>query len=1016
MTGKLSAEDFNRMLLDPDVPDSVIATYIKPREGTLGSFDPQFEADPDRVELAERAENAMKIGNWVCRQRRRARFRNRVARGEDLPVIVTEGDSWMQFPFLIEEVVDQLDPHYLIWSCDAAGDTARNMIFDNPEYMGALKEQADHVTAFVFSAAGNDVIGEDAQGNPVLEKLLFSPSADRRTAAQLVNRAALDDVLDQLRTGYMTVVRTVRSDPRFARLPILIHGYDYALPFKAGAADRRKPIYAASDKWLGQPMQARGIAEAKLRRDIIRLLIDALYDMLQEVADSDPHVHLVNVRGTLTKVGDWADEIHGTSDGFRRVAAKFHQVLQQVIVPRPAVAGGAEAGGMAPPGGKVDIDTGQLNVMTRAIETVDPGLMGIGDVKTFTDGFRETREAIARRAEIVIDNDDSLPFRFLLKGAEVGRAVCKVLCEGESFTGAVGEWYGTGFLVGPNLLLTNYHVINSRAVAAGAKAVFDYHEDAPGKMSPTGVFTLDPDRLFICSTFEELDYCFVWINDAPHDTYGTIPIWRGSFMAGPRSTANIVHHPDGKPKRTSLKQNEVVDLGLNDVLIHYATDTEPGSSGAPVFTDEWRLFALHHAASRKLPPDLLDRINGQLDVSRRDVDTLNEGIKTAAIAIDIDRRARSGADQAAARQVQANLAGTDSKTGFFGTLGRDGTGTGFEAVVNTYRGAPGDIDVAFWNVEWFNRRYEEKADEVARIIADLNLDIWAFEETSPEATAFLVAKLQEEFGMAFDWAASEPDAPGGRQTTTVIWNRRTVAGRRLDWPGHVHDLLKLRSDDPDAQRFEAVEGKIFDRYPGLFRFEALNLAPGQPAFDFNLVPVHLKARAEGAKRRRMASAVLAEAVQMTEGSAVAEEDWVIGGDFNAELATGEFARLQGAGFRAMSAADEKGGAITYLGNGFRSLIDSIFLSPGLQPRAGADDFMIVAPDRKDSGFIERVSDHRPVMIRLSIGEVAHLGEAPRVPVSDEALHGDAMLDAFVAEARRDPAGVLAELARRLADA
>ncbi len=32
--------------------------------------------------------------------------------------------------------------------------------------------------------------------------------------------------------------------------------------------------------------------------------------------------------------------------------------------------------------------------------------------------------------------------------------------------------------------------------------------------------------------------------------------------------------------------------------VRYTTDTEPGSSGSPVFNNRWDLIAIHHAAGR----------------------------------------------------------------------------------------------------------------------------------------------------------------------------------------------------------------------------------------------------------------------------------------------------------------------------------------------------------------------------------------------------------------------------------
>jgi hypothetical protein len=70
-----------------------------------------------------------------------------------------------------------------------------------------------------------------------------------------------------------------------------------------------------------------------LQRDIIRLLIDALYDMLDRIAgdSAQTRVYVVNVRNTLTSVQEWADEIHGTSAGFRKVGRVFAEKIDGAI-------------------------------------------------------------------------------------------------------------------------------------------------------------------------------------------------------------------------------------------------------------------------------------------------------------------------------------------------------------------------------------------------------------------------------------------------------------------------------------------------------------------------------------------------------------------------------------------------------------------------------------------------------------------------------------------------------------
>ena len=60
-----------------------------------------------------------------------------------------------------------------------------------------------------------------------------------------------------------------------------------------------------------------------------------------------------------------------------------------------------------------------------------------------------------------------------------------------------------------------------------------------------------------------------------------------------RDRVNIIQHPSGGPKQISLYHNLV--SFANDQRIQYLTDTLPGSSGSPVFDNDWRVVALHHS-------------------------------------------------------------------------------------------------------------------------------------------------------------------------------------------------------------------------------------------------------------------------------------------------------------------------------------------------------------------------------------------------------------------------------------
>jgi len=605
--------------------------------------------------------------------------------------------------------------------------------------------------------------------------------------------------------------------------------------------------------------------------------------------------------------------------------------------------------------------------------------LAFGDVKRAAAIFRgisqdaagvpQVTESTEPSLEVVIERSNFLPACFLETGARRSGAVCLVKASGTSYDGATGKWTGTGFLVSENILLTNHHVLNSPEVAGNAMCIFNFQMDEQGSEQPTKGFRVNPQKLFLTSPVGELDFTFVFVEGAPGKEFGYIPLDRSSFLIVKDEYANIIQHAAGLPKSVVLQESTV--KWQDTVVAHYTSDTKPGSSGSCVFNNEWRPVALHHA-SRKA-----DQGTG--------FSILNEGIKVAAIAAHLEKLSDAG--NTTAIELLKLFHGVDSTMGFFGALGRTNPDEkpGVEAVVDSYRGESADIDVAFWNVEWLAKATKDKIERVADVIARMNLDIWSFEETAPAATEGLVQTLRKKYKLQFNFAHSEPDAANGKQSTGVIWNAKTVTGIRQPWPEEIEKWLAVRSQDFDDLNLEAVEGKVFDRYPALFHFSARNRDASQDPFDFYLVPLHLKAMAEGSKRRQMAAKIIAAAIRaMKERFGAADEDWVVGGDFNAELATGDFnAMLQG-GLVALSASDAESGAMSYLKSP-KSLIDHIFLSAHLAQTYGPDDYFIVAAEKKVDDYIKRISDHRPVLVRLSLKDRAAPVRRPDLTKVPESL-------------------------------
>jgi V8-like Glu-specific endopeptidase len=181
---------------------------------------------------------------------------------------------------------------------------------------------------------------------------------------------------------------------------------------------------------------------------------------------------------------------------------------------------------------------------------------------------------------------------FLARGARAASAVARISVVEDGRRAG----FGTGFLVGERLLLTNHHVLPDVVTATGSFAEFDFEADADGVPEPVDPYDLAPDELFV--TDPELDYTLVAVavgSDGRRP--GTVHGWlkliaqQGKIVIG--EPVNVVGHPDGRPKEIAVRDNAL--LNQLPQFLHYRTDTEPGNSGSPVFNDQWEVVALHHA-------------------------------------------------------------------------------------------------------------------------------------------------------------------------------------------------------------------------------------------------------------------------------------------------------------------------------------------------------------------------------------------------------------------------------------
>ncbi len=213
-----------------------------------------------------------------------------------------------------------------------------------------------------------------------------------------------------------------------------------------------------------------------------------------------------------------------------------------------------------------------------------------------------------------------------------------------------GRAHGTGFLVGPDLVLTNYHVFKSKEQLETAVIRFDYHANADGVVTQGRLFEFVPD-FYIGSPDKELDFALVRLKGEPlaerkmgpeEEGLGYLELLRrgkhrGYLLVSPakiveQERVNIIQHPNGNPQKVVLTQNYVL-ADMSAERVHYLADTQPGSSGSPVLNQHWEVVALHHSGGAHPPikatVDLQKILKGQYK--------FNEGIPMRAIMPKIER-------------------------------------------------------------------------------------------------------------------------------------------------------------------------------------------------------------------------------------------------------------------------------------------------------------------------------------------------------------------------------------------
>lgn len=233
---------------------------------------------------------------------------------------------------------------------------------------------------------------------------------------------------------------------------------------------------------------------------------------------------------------------------------------------------------------------------------------------------------------------------YLERGAVAARAVARIAIKRPN--GSLAGW-GTGFLVAPGVLLTNHHVLPDAASSQQSEAHFGFERDYEGVQGVPHIYALAPSSLFYSNP--TLDFTVVAVaavssnSDTPLTAFGCLPLLAMTGKVSEGEWLSIIQHPNGELKQVCVRENKLVHRTDNELW--YSTDTLGGSSGSPVFNNDWYVVALHHSG-------VPHRVNGKIQTTDgRDFDPdrdgeeqiqwlANEGIRVSRIVHQLHQQHR----------------------------------------------------------------------------------------------------------------------------------------------------------------------------------------------------------------------------------------------------------------------------------------------------------------------------------------------------------------------------------------
>lgn len=228
-------------------------------------------------------------------------------------------------------------------------------------------------------------------------------------------------------------------------------------------------------------------------------------------------------------------------------------------------------------GGRIEIDNLAQTLATASILKADEQfeqILGKDRYKTF-QWYCTGLDRAAGVAQILDRSGNGMGSGFLVRGSDLHHHYS-------------GEW----------VVVTNAHVISDDPLEQSASPA-----SLPADEARIRFEAIDPDQkysvkeILFSSSRSELDCTIVSLQSSVEHAK-PYPIATRLPLVGKNQRVYVIGHPRGGGLSYSIDDNLLLDH--EKPRVHYRTPTEGGSSGSPVFNQQWDLIALHHAGGMEM--------------------------------------------------------------------------------------------------------------------------------------------------------------------------------------------------------------------------------------------------------------------------------------------------------------------------------------------------------------------------------------------------------------------------------